>query len=136
MLLAASAFAFSPSTSSTPDAAGPLYSVVQDQLVESADGFGNGAGGNAGSQGVRDCTAGGCDNDKYEDEQVVLPWATPGIGRRRRLSRQDVEGWNAELVAALRNTTALASVNHSRVNQYQLAAALREIHFAGLQADD
>ena len=76
MLLAASAFAFSPSTSSTPDAAGPLYSVVQDQLVESADGFGNGAGGNAGSQGVRDCTAGGCDNDKYEDEQVVLPWAT------------------------------------------------------------
>ena len=65
-----------------------------------------------------------------------LPWATPGIGRRRRLSRQDVEGWNAELVAALRNTTALASVNHSRVNQYQLAAALREIHFAGLQADD
>jgi len=114
----------------------PLYSVVQDQLVESADGFGNGAGGNAGSQGVRDCTAGGCDNDKYEDEQVVLPWATPGIGRRRRLSRQDVEGWNAELVAALRNTTALASANHSRVNQYQLAAALREIHFAGLQADD
>jgi hypothetical protein len=62
--------------------------------------------------------------------------ATPGIGRRRRLSRQDVEGWNAELVAALRNTTALASANHSRVNQYQLAAALREIHFAGLQADD
>ena len=50
--------------------------------------------------------------------------------RRRRLSRQDVEGWNAELVAALRNTTAHASVNHSRVNQYQLAAALREIHFA------
>ena len=111
----------------------PLYSEVQDQLVESADGFGNGAGGNAGSQGVRDCTAGGCDNDKYEDEQVTLPWAR---ARRRRLSRQDVEGWNAELVAALRNTTALASVNHSRVNQYQLAAALREIHFAGLQADD
>ena len=83
--------------------------------------------------GVRDCTAGGCDNDKYEDEQVTLPWAR---ARRRRLSRQDVEGWNAELVAALRNTTALASVNHSRVNQYQLAAALREIHFAGLQADD
>ena len=59
-----------------------------------------------------------------------------GRARRRRLSRQDVEGWNAELVAALRNTTALASANHSRVNQYQLAAALREIHFAGLQADD
>ena len=111
----------------------PPYSEVQDQLVESADGFGNGAGGNAGSQGVRDCTAGGCDNDKYEDEQVTLPWAR---ARRRSLSRQDVEGWNAELVAALRNTTALASVNHSRVNQYQLAAALREIHFAGLQADD
>ena len=64
---------------------------------------------------------------------VTLPWAR---ARRRSLSRQDVEGWNAELVAALRNTTALASVNHSRVNQYQLAAALREIHFAGLQADD